>query len=147
MELKVYFGKAAIVDGDSLVFEVSHDNGSFPVEVHHSCLVRYYECGKETKPEYYRDKIEQLKYSVRRAFHKKNIKYIKKAEIPPPISAELKLSISIEKWISYLNDEGKLTESGTITVTFYQKKKSSIIEIDTLADKSHLAIVADQKPE
>jgi hypothetical protein len=25
-------------------------------------------------------------------------------------------------------------------------KKSSIIEIDTLADKSHLAIVADQKP-
>ena len=46
----------------------------------------------------------------------------------------------------FLNDDGKLTESGTITVTFSEKKKSSIIEIDTLADKSHLAIVADQKP-
>jgi len=59
---------------------------------------------------------------------------------------DLKLNISIEKWISFLNDDGKLTESGTITVTFSEKKKSSIIEIDTLADKSHLAIVADQKP-
>jgi hypothetical protein len=142
----MYFGKTAIVDGDSLVFEVNHDHGSFPVMVHHSCLVRYYECGKETKPEYYRDKIEQLKYSVRRAFHKKNVKYIKKAETPPPIKHDLKINISIEKWISFLNDDGKLTESGTITVTFSEKKKSSIVEIDTLADKSHLAIVADQKP-
>ena len=143
----MYFEKSAIVDGDTLIFDVNHENGTFHVEVHHSCLVRYYGCGKETKAEYYRDKIEQLKYSVRRAFHKKNLKYIKKDENPPAIPSDLRLTISIEKWISYLNDEGKLTESGTITVTFYEKKKSSIIEIDTLADKSHLAIVADQKPE
>ena len=143
----MYCEKSAIVDGDTHIFDVNHENGTFHVEVHHSCLERYYGCGKETKAEYYRDKIEQLKYSVRRAFHKKNLKYIKKAENPPAIPSDLRLTISIEKWISYLNDEGKLTESGTITVTFYEKKKSSIIEIDTLADKSHLAIVADQKPE
>jgi hypothetical protein len=143
----LYFAKTARVDGDSLIFDVNHDDGIFSVEVHHSCLVRYYGCGKETKAEYYRDKIEQLKYSVRRAFHKKNLKYIKKAERSPPIPPDLKVTITIEKWISYMNDEGKLTESGTITVTFYEKKKISIIEIDTLADKSHLAIIADQKPE
>ena len=122
-------------------------NVIFLVYILNKILINNYKINLEEDIEIDLKKIEQLKYSVRRAFHKKNIKYIKKAEIPPPISAELKLSISIEKWISYLNDEGKLTESGTITVTFYQKKKSSIIEIDTLADKSHLAIVADQKPE
>ena len=140
----MFFGKSAIVEDGKLVFEVRHDDGTFRVEVAHPCLVRYYGSSKELKADFYNENIENFKYSVRRAFHKKNLKYIKKAEPIPSILPHLRVTISVEKWISYLNEDGRLTESGTITVTFWDHKKPTIIEIDTLAEKSHLAAVASQ---
>jgi hypothetical protein len=135
----MFFSKTAMVERNRLVFEVTHDNGSFIVIINRTCLQRYFGCGKEVKPEFYKNNNDKIKNSVRRAFDIKNKNYTKNNETPPNIPTNLILYITIEKWGSFINEDGRLTETGIVTATFNVNDNLKVIEIAKLVDRSKTA--------
>jgi hypothetical protein len=135
----MHFSKTAMVENNRLVFEVTHDHGSFIVIINRTCLQRYFGCGKEVKADFYKDNGDKIKHSVRRAFEIKDKAFIKANQPAPLIDADLILFLTIEKWGSFINEEGRLTETGVVTATFNVHDHLKTIEVAHRADRSKTA--------
>jgi hypothetical protein len=135
----MHLSKTAMVENNRVVFEVTHDHGSFIVIINRTCLQRYFGCGKEVKADFYKDNGDKIKHSVRRAFEIKDKAFIKANQPAPLIDADLILFLTIEKWGSFINEEGRLTETGVVTATFNVHDHLKTIEVAHLADRSKTA--------
>jgi hypothetical protein len=135
----MHFSKTAMVEKNRLVFEVTHDHGSFIVIINRTCLQRYFGCGKEVKADFYKDNCDKIKHSIRRAFEIKDKAYIKANQPTPDIDADLILLLTIEKWGSFINEDGRLTETGVVTATFNVHDHLNVIEVAQLVDRSKTA--------
>jgi len=94
---------------------------------------------KEVKADFYKDNGDKIKHSVRRAFEIKDKAFIKANQPAPLIDADLILFLTIEKWGSFINEEGRLTETGVVTATFNVHDHLKTIEVAHLADRSKTA--------